>query len=335
MQFPKATTLALTLMLLMTLACGKCGGGKTSGNAGPKVPGRSDAATAPGASELSSETAIEETPPLPPTPDIALEVNVSTELTLYQGTPLIVTVRLANQRASNVLAMNAAQDKPEDRKPVPVVQLGTEWAKSVKFEIRAGAGGEEAAWPLALLGKPAEEAIALDGRTNPEAQWGLSPEEAAKIPPGGYRIVAVLEVSGRDKKAWKGRVESEPAALTIQVRPADLAGPAAAESDTELARYWAQAGVWDKSFAAARDAVAKDPKSIEAFTLVGDALASGNDLNGAMTAYQAALKLFRGSEEGKGYEPPDYLLGRISRIAKEKTLKDSASGLEKKQLHES
>lgn len=322
-------------MLLMSLACGKCGGDKKPGHAGPKAPGGSEAVNAPAPSEPTGETAIEETASLPPTPDIALEVNVSTELTLYQGTPLIVTVRLANQRASNVLAMNAAQDKPEDRKPVPVVQLRTEWSKSLKFEIRAGSGGEEAAWPLARLSNPAEEAIALDGRTNPECTWGLSPEEAAKIAPGFYRIVAVLEVASGENAVWKGRVESEPVVLTIEPRPPDLAGPAGAESDMETARYWVKAGDWNKSLAAAREAVAKDPKSIEAHSLVGDALAARKDLDGAMTAYQAALKLYNESEEAKGYEPPDYLLRRISQIAREKALQDSVSGLEKKQLNES
>ena len=111
--------------------------------------------------------------------------------------------------------------------------------------------------------------------------------------------------------------------------PADLSGAPATEADQELARYWAQAGDWDKSLAAARNAAAKDPKSIEAQSLAGDALSAKKDLDGAMTAYQAALKLFNESEEAKDYEPPDYLLRRISRIAREKASKDSASGAEK------
>jgi hypothetical protein len=322
--FSKTTLAALVIGMLMMLGCGKCGADKTR-DAGKTAPAAGEAKAVPVSGERAEEADIEEPAPLPPTPDIALQINTSTELKLFQGTPLIIEVRLANQRASNVMFQNAVLEKAEDRSPLPIVQLGADWAKSIRFDIRREGGAEEPAWPFAILAKPEERAMALDGQTNPEVVWGLSPEEAVKIAPGVYRITAILEAGGKDSKLWQGRVESEPVVLTVQTRPADLSGAAAAEADLELASYWAQAGDWDKSLAAARDAATKDPKSIEAHSLAGDALSAKKDLDGAMTAYQAALKLFNESEEAKDYEPPDYLLRRISQIAREKASKDPSS----------
>jgi hypothetical protein len=322
-SIPAAVVLAGVLGL-WALAVGGCKSGR-SGGGEPNAAGSPGGTPSPATSQATGEAMNEEPVALPPTPDIAMDVDSQSELSLYQGAPMIFTVRLANQRASNVLFQNAAiaaDTRPANPQPVPVVQLAAGWTRLVRFEVRAAGGAEPVTWPLSAIGEPATQPVALGGTTNPDAQWGLSPEAAGKLSPGVYRIVAVLEASGKDTATWQGRVESEPVLLTIQARPANLQGPAAVEPDLNLARYWAQTQDWGKSLEAARQAVQSDPNSIEGHTLVGDALAARNDPAGALSAYGTAMYLFDQKHKGKEYEQPDYLVERISQILRANPPKD-------------
>jgi len=211
----------------------------------------------------------------------------------------------------------AADNKASKSQPVPVVQLASRWSKFIRFEIRTGRGAEPLAWPLLSLGGEADQPAALDGTTNPEVQWGLSPEAAARVSPGVYRIVAVLEVAAGDAANWRGRVESAPVVLTIEARPASFQGPGAAESDMAEARYWAHTRNWDKSLAAAESALRNDPKSIEGHALLGDALAARPGAKGALTAYGTAINLYKQKYQGPKYEDPDYLYARVAQIMRE------------------
>jgi hypothetical protein len=273
-----------------------------------------------------------------PIPDIALEINSQSDLTIYQGTPLIVTVRLANQRASNIISHLASQSEPSLGEQASVVHLSAGWPKLVRFEIRTDSGAEKLIWPLIPIIGQEEQPVALDGQANPETSWGLSPEAAAKVAPGIYRLVAVLEVAGKDSAIWHGKVESELVVLTIQARPENLQGSPATESALDLAYYFAQTGDWAKSLAAAHQATTNDPNSIEGHILIGDALAAGNDHNSALAAYTTALRLYeqkyRNSPMGqtedekaklKEYQPPDYLLRRILLIQKARLSKESVT----------
>ncbi len=106
---------------------------------------------------------------------------------------------------------------------------------------------------------------------------------------------------------------SEPVSITINPRPA-LSPAAEAEQDAlEAARYHAAAGQWDKSLEAARKAAALNRDSIEAHTLIGDALSAGNDNQGAMRAYQTAIAAFDKQNKNPRHAP-DYLIERIHQL---------------------
>jgi len=134
-----------------------------SARPGQTVPAASEGGAAIGPSR--EESAGEPAPPL--TPDIALEVNsASEEANLYTGTPLFITVRLANQRAANIRFANAAETGTAAKRPVPVVSLDAGWAKSVRLELRA-ADGKEAPWPLdgtTLVARAIDQARAANCR---------------------------------------------------------------------------------------------------------------------------------------------------------------------------
>lgn len=309
--------LAVVLFCIVFFGLKSCSR-QESGQIGAPGPSTSAPSTsAPGTPE--AEDMPEEPAPLPPTPDVALSINSESELSVYAGTPLILTVRLANQRGSNILFTNAAESNPDGRRPVPLVKLESDWPQSVRINIRAGSDVKRLTWPVAPMGGHGAQAVTLDGRTGAEAQWGLSPDASAGLAPGTYSLVAVLEVTDRKAGAWQGRVESEPVMLTVGALPESPKGPDAVQSDLDLARYWALAQDWEKSLAAARTAADEDPGSISARMLIGDALYAQKDADGALAAYETALTLFRQQpEKDKPYEPPDYLLNRISQIARDR-----------------
>jgi hypothetical protein len=264
----------------------------------------------------ASETDIEPTgpAPLPPAPEITLSINSKTELTLHQGTPLLVTVRLLNQRATNVVLLNSVEDVPARKQPVPAVTLRPVWPTFVRFESRMDGRAERLSWPLTLIGTADAVAITLDGTRAYEAVWGLSPEAAMQLAPGAYRIMAVLEIPNKDGENWQGLVESRPVTLTLAARPAVAQGPDAVQADLALARYSARISSWDECLAGARKAVAKDPASIEGNLLIGNALAARNELDGAIEAYGRALDLFKQQYGGKVNEPPGYLLLQMKKV---------------------
>lgn len=65
--------------------------------------------TSPKSGGRVSLVSVAEEKALPPLPNISLQINSEHELTEYQGTPLIFTVRLSNPRAVNAEAANQAE----------------------------------------------------------------------------------------------------------------------------------------------------------------------------------------------------------------------------------
>lgn len=51
-----------------------------------------------------------ETQDVPPRPNVSLQINSAHELEVFQGTPLIFTVRVANQRAANAASLLQAHE---------------------------------------------------------------------------------------------------------------------------------------------------------------------------------------------------------------------------------
>jgi tetratricopeptide (TPR) repeat protein len=279
--------------------------------------------------------------PLSPAPDISLEVNSLTTLDLRLGTPLLLTVRLGNQQASNALStsavrealaadareklkagkMTAAESQAREafakpRETVPTLVLPTNWPKSVHFEVRqVGNTASQPEWPFSLLAAPAAQPMVLDGTEPATATWGLSPEAAAGLRPGSWQVEAILDTSVLvSASTWQGRVVSAPVTLNIKPRPASAPAEEAVQDNIELAHYHAAAKQWDKSLAAARSAAQLNPNSIEAHTLIGDALAGTGDNGGAMKAFQTALTEFE-KQNPNARENPEYLIERMQALS--------------------
>jgi len=277
---------------------------------------------------------------LPADPDVSLDINNETELEVYQGAPLLLTVRLANQRAANAQSTNAAREAisvdvqeqlkadaitaaesqarealSRQREGVPTLVLPDDWPKSIHLQVlRAGDTASQPDWPVSLLVAPDKQALVLDGTATTEAIWSLSPEAAATLAPGSWQVFAILDTAaGAPAGAWRGRAVSQPVTVTIKPRPDSLPAAEAEQDALEVAHYHAAAAQWDKSLAAARKAAALNPNSIEAHTLIGDALSAGGDKQGAMEAYQTAMAAFNKQNKDPRHVA-DYLIERMHQL---------------------
>jgi tetratricopeptide (TPR) repeat protein len=292
------------------------------------------------ASAPTAQPATVRPAPLPPEPDVALDINSKTELEALQGTPLLLTVRLANQRAANARSANAAREASaadareqlkagaisaaesqareafsRQREEVPTLVLPADWPKYLHLQVRrADNTAVQPDWPVSPLTAPDRKALVLDGTATTEGTWALSPEAAAQLAPGSWQLVAILDtVAGATADAWRGRAVSQPVSITIKPRPPSLPAAEAEQDALEAARYHAAAGQWDKSLEAARKAAVLNRDSIEAHTLIGDALSAGGDNQGAMRAYQTAMAAFDKQNKNPRHVP-DYLIERMHEL---------------------
>jgi len=277
---------------------------------------------------------------LPPEPDVSLDINSETELEVHQGIPLLLTVRLANQRASNAQSANAANEAiaadareqlkagtitaaesqareafSRQREEVPTLVLPADWPKSIRFQVRrADDSAIQPDWPVSLLVAPVRQGLVLDGTATTEAIWSLSPEAAAQLAAGSWQVVAILDTAASaSADAWRGRAVSEPMTVTIKPRPQSLPAAEGEQDALEVSRYYAAAGQWDHSLEAAREAAALNPDSIEAHTLIGDALSAKGDNQAAMKAFQTAMAAFR-KQDKDPLHVPDYLIVRMHQL---------------------
>jgi hypothetical protein len=160
---------------------------------------------------------------LPALPNISLQINADHELTEFQGTPLILSVRLANQRAINAelanqaerIQANSLEDKVARRElrrdqvapqlaslraqhKAGAVLLGNEnagWEEYVHFSQLRPEGKQQALpWRLKLAATPASKTVTLDAANTAQLDYLLSPNDAGQIAPGDYEILAYVEV---------------------------------------------------------------------------------------------------------------------------------------------
>lgn len=285
---------------------------------------------------------------LPPVPDVALQIsdNDGDELTVYQGTPLVFSITLGNQRAMSAVLQNRANDHYRTsleakvasgkisrqqadhvlatlrQREIPVIRLGQEnaaWPQFLHFVLRQSDGKEEPlAWPLQLAKPPSTNSVTLDEKTTPQLAYLLEPLAAAQLPAGNFEVVAVLEVKddgALPSGAWRGRVESEPVKLTILPRPAHLA-PAEEETlNLQFAYYYQAASDLAHALQSAQEALGAVPNSIPAQILVAQVKEAQGDLQGALESYQTAETQFY-IQHPDSYEPPAYLIRKSMELRK-------------------
>jgi tetratricopeptide (TPR) repeat protein len=293
-----------------------------------------------GKSQVTAPVSTVRRAQLPPEPDVSLDINSETELEVHQGIPLLLTVRLANQRAANAQSANAANEAiaadareqlkagtitaaesqareafSRQREGVPTLVVLADWPKSIHFQVRrADDSAIQPDWPVSLLVAPERQGLVLDGTATTEAIWSLSPEAAAQLAAGSWQVIAILDTAaGASADAWRGRAVSEPVTVTIKPRPSSLSAAEGEQDALEVSRYYAAAGQWDQSLEAARKAAALNSDSIEAHTLIGDALSAKGDNQAAMQAFQTAMSAFR-KQDKDPLHVPDYLIVRMHQL---------------------
>ncbi len=276
---------------------------------------------------------------VPPLPNIALQINRSHKLTVAQGAPWILSVRLANLRAINVSAQNSADEsylerlqaavargeiqrervgaaiaRLQKKRPIRVVRLGdagTGWERFVRLSLQVPGGRRSPLpWPIKLASSSKAGSVTLDEKTTAELDYTLSPEAAGQVAPGEYRVVAALEVPAEAKlpaDRWRGRVESEPVELGIAAKAELMTKPEEEKLNLEFADYFAFLGDLDQALTYSLRALAANATSIAAHTLVAETRERKGDLAGALSEYRAAEHEFY-QQYPKSYEPPGYLI---------------------------
>jgi hypothetical protein len=280
---------------------------------------------------------------IPSLPDIALEINTEQELTTFHGTPLVFTVRLANQRAANAEAENRSRENSiaviEDNvvkgkiradkakimlshfrrtRQVKPVRLGTPdqgWDQFVHFEYRReGENFQRADWVLKSAVAPESKSIALDANNRVDSSYAMTPETAASLPVERLEIVAVLEVPPGGTlplEHWRGRAVSDPVKLIIRLLPVNLSPEDRGTQNLQTADYFAILKDWPGTLASAQKAIAANPKMIRAYMRLGDAKEAQGDLKGARDAFDTAKRLFN-EQYPDSYEYPLFLIQKIA-----------------------
>ena len=282
---------------------------------------------------------------LPPLPNLWLHINSAQGLEVFQGTPLIFTVRVANQRAANEASTNRAhatylaliQEKlakgeisPADAQPmlelarqkreVKAVSLGTNeqgWEKFLHFEIaRAGSPPTPLTWPLTPLTAPEAKSLTLDASSRAKVDYALEPQAAAQVPAGDFEITAVLEVpagAALPQDLWRGRVASLPVRLKILPVPAQPSPAEQASMNMQRAEFFSTTKDWSNALASAKTALAASPDLIRAEMIVGKAQEAQGDLSGARDTFLNAYRLFH-QQHPNSYEAPQYLIDQLGTL---------------------
>lgn len=309
---------------------------------------RSRSGAVPAATESAGPMALLDDQEAPPEPHISLQIDAVGELETVQGTPLVFSVGLSNPRAANAASTNrvreanltliegrlrsgelsAASAEPllalaRRRQGVRAVQLGGAdlgWHTFLRFERQApGAEAGPLPWTLNVVAEPAAQAVTLDADSTLAIDYALSPQASARVAPGQYSIVAVLDVPDTAPLArgqWRGRVTSGVVKLTITPRSAQLSATNQKTADMQSAEFFATTGDWRQALAFAERVVAADPSAIPAHIIIAQAKEGLGDAAGALTAYGEARRLFE-EQRPDSYEAPRYLDANIDRLSEQ------------------
>jgi tetratricopeptide (TPR) repeat protein len=251
-------------------------------------------------------------------PDIllSLQVNREREVSLLPGTPLVFTVFMSGSKTDPPLRIGGSGDP---------------WY--VYLRLESADGKKQIPFTWSLLGKPhalprlgssddlgnaelyaGDEAILEKERNLYTAELGVAPEETAKIPEGRYTIRAVLEVPSGAQGKWSGRAVSNPVVVSLGKRVKETTP----EDDPELSRliesidFYLRAERFEDAYRLALELKERQPKKVQSYILLGDALNGLKRDREALEAYMKALYII--ATKGKQYEPPTYLIMRMDEV---------------------
>ena len=238
---------------------------------------------------------------------VTLRVNSSRHADVLPGTPLILDVVLTTMSGADVA----------------IGEAGRPWSSRVRF-VRDGSDpvlpwmpNPLAAPTVLTMSAPAGQdvpltlqagaAVTLHRKQTARATWAVAPEAVTAVSAGTYQIRTALDLPARG-----GRIESQP--VTVVVLPSDTDN-ASGERDyarLKLATLFDLAAKRPEDAERAAEAlVAGHPRSVDAYLVLGDALAALGRESDAMVAYRRALSL-----APPAYEPPAAIYERMAQLSK-------------------
>lgn len=251
-------------------------------------------------------------------PDIllSLQVNREREVSLLPGTPLVFTVFMSGSKTDPPLRIGGSGDpwykylrleSADDKKQIPFTWslLGNPRALP-----RLGSSGDLGSVELYA----GDEAVLDKERNLYTAELGVAPEETAKVPEGRYTIRAVLEVPTGALGNWSGRAVSNPVVVSLGKRAKETTP----EDDPELSRliesieFYLRAERFEDAYRLALELKERQPKKVQSYILLGDALNGLKRDREALEAYTKALYII--ATKDKQYEPPTYLIMRMDEV---------------------
>jgi hypothetical protein len=245
-----------------------------------------------------------------PSPALRLKIKGTPEVAVLQGTPLIFAVSLTGSKR-----------RPQLRIGSP----GHPWYSHLTLQLVDGK--QILPWKLSLLSPPesfsyqhgVSEGVHFDTTGGDEAlvnaeqlysvEFGIDPQEAARIHEGHYRVSAVLKLPYWPPWRWARRVASKPVTFVV-VKQDDTATSTAELRRRRLVKsieFYLQARQFDNAYTLALQLKQQEPKTIYSYLLLGDALNGLRCSEEALKAYDYALHL---AALENAYEPPEYLLIR-------------------------
>jgi tetratricopeptide (TPR) repeat protein len=175
------------------------------------------------------------------------------------------------------------------------------WFRQLRFRIWLNEGIRQAPWPIAVLGDPGTESIAvLDEKGYYLVMHHLSPAKVLKLRPGVYKIQAGLA------GVWSNEV-------IVTIRKQNIPPGVLKTSDMRLrlGNYYLERKDADKALDYATAVLKKDPKDINALVLSGESYILKKNYRQALVYFDKALQQHR-KEFPDLPEQPLYLDGTIA-----------------------
>jgi tetratricopeptide (TPR) repeat protein len=256
------------------------------------------------------------------------EVGEEKSVSLYRDEPLVVSITLTNEAVQEnqkwnrsadlyIKSLEAQYDSGKitleefvkekervlkDKRPVKADTVGSAanpWYRQIRFQVFFNDSMIKSSWPLALLGTPPEDSVAiLDEEGYYVARFHLPPEKVLLLTPGKYRLKALLK-----------NVSDE---VTITIKPNKMPIPVylSIPKQLELSRYYLDAENSSRAFGHATSILQKDPTNLEALVLRGESFILMRSYKKALADFEKALQVHQ-KRFPNSLEPPEYLLFRI------------------------
>ncbi len=196
--------------------------------------------------------------------------------------------------------------------PIPVAHP-IDWSLLVRFEVTDDAGAP-VSWPTVAV-RAGARSLSLDHDATGMALAYVAPADTAALPPGTYRVRAVLDATAVTQAgSYHGMVASAAARLELRdpiAQPTALEDEALAIFD---ARYRILLGDTNAARAGLTSLLARQPSSLLALTLISDLDRYEGDLDQAAERIGDAIAAWSAlpdpSLDRRRSEPPEPLLER-------------------------